>query len=181
MICAPKVLRRLLMDIVETQRQTLDSFLLERKQSILKKYFGKANSHILFPPNNQPTNIERWDIGLLLHILLTSCISVLPASAVSKLSELRTVRNEVAHFEGAAISEREFDYLWFTIGEIVDELVSLINDSKLTAEIEEDVRNIENRRFFKYVAENQNDIIHSCQLDILIDGIRKGVCLNVNC
>lgn len=156
--CGTKVLRKLLKDQVRQCGHSIDSFLASQKERLLNSFIGQINEGILFPSSNQQTNIRCWDICLLVHVLLTLCSS-LPSTLVQNLTDLRIIRNAIAHNGEAAIDETQFNDLWTRTGNIIDDAMAAINDQTLVLEIEKDVKNIEKGVFHHDIAEYQK-VIH---------------------
>lgn len=184
MKCGTKVLRRLLKEHIKQYGQPIDSFLSARKHTLLKDIVGKMNRTILFPNNQQPTNIECWDICLLVHVLLTTCRN-LPPHIIQSLKDLRIIRNELAHSEGATISKTQFIAFWGRTGTVIGNILGIINDSLFAKEIQTSVHGIENGLFLHDVAEYQRIIHQWCQLDNLavekLEEVKEGLYLKSKC
>lgn len=153
-MCGTKVIRRLLKDQVRQYQQTMDTFLGSRRWIILTDLVGKRNETVLFPLNNEPTNIEIWDICLLLYVLLKYC-SKLPRHVIENLQKLKEIRNKIAHTAKATLNESMFNDLWKRIGDILEDAIKIINDNDFAKEIEKDVKGIDNGLCFQDVAEYQ--------------------------
>ena len=68
---------------------------------------------ILFPPNGDDTDIDKWDLSLLVKMILILFGPGLPGIEKFHLDELLTVRNEVlCHTRDPAITEQEFQSIW---------------------------------------------------------------------
>lgn len=167
MMCGTKVLRKLLEDQVDLVGQSLDSFLASRKQTLQMNLTGKINSTVMFPLNNQPTDIECWDICLLVHVLTTSR-TYLPFETIQNLKQLRVIRNIIAHTDGTTICETQFNNVWRKIATILGEVMSFINDTELKSDIEKDVKDIENGMFVQDVAGYLRIINQWHQMDFLM-------------
>lgn len=166
-MCGTKVMRRLLNAEIKRYGQTTVSFVASRKETLLKDIVGKMNKTVLFPLDNKPTDVDRWDICLLVHVLKTSCCN-LPPSLIQSLQELKTIRNIIAHSEDATLSETQFNDCWGRTGDILEDAMVVINDRDFRNEIEKNVQGIENGYFVQDVAEYQRVINQWYHLDTLM-------------
>lgn len=165
MICATKVLRRFLKDNVAQYGQSIDSFLLARKHLVLNSFIGKMNTTVLFPLNSRPTDIDSWDICLIVHVLLVACTNI-NQKIITALTDLRQIRNEVLHSAGARIKRKKFNDYWTKIGDILSEVLKEINDQAFENEICHDGNDIEKGSFEQDFQESQKIINQWYQLDL---------------
>lgn len=140
-LCGTKVLRELLLNYLSNSAQSIDSFLSSKKGALLKCPTGKTNEATLFPVNKTPSNIHKWDISLLLHVLLNVCPN-LQQSLLSHLRDLRELRNNLFHSANATLCERNFDKNWQKMDDITSEIFAVLKDNQLLAEVEKDVSSI---------------------------------------
>lgn len=179
MVCGAKILRRLLTVHVKGLGYDLDVFLSSNKSKVLKGFIGQMNQGILFPPCLK-SDLERWDICLLAHVLLTSSPR-LPSTIISQLKDLRKIRNNIIHSEDARICENGFVDNWNELEIISKTLLVHINDPFLENEIKEDVKKIDTGQLLQDVADTYKAMFLWSQLDKIVidklDDMQTGKCI----
>lgn len=112
-----------------------------RKAGISKSTVGKTNNLVLYPPSGN-ADIDVWDISLLVFILKTECKS-LPVNIMTNLDRLRLIRNDTFHCYDPDLDEPLYTKLKGDIIRIIDETLTILNDTSFTTETFSDIKEIE--------------------------------------
>lgn len=177
MICAPKVMRRLLSDyVITTNCKTLEIFLIANGHRLNKTGYQHFYNK-LFPKNGCMPSLESWDISMLYHVISNLCRHLLKQGR-SNLQNLQRIRNDLCHNVDAKINEKEFGLCWKQIGDIISDTLTTINDAKLQQEIENDVEKIENGEYMEDYTYHHRQLGEwcrvNCQLAEKMEEVHKG-------
>lgn len=176
--CVAKVLRRVLIKYVSHFRQTLDVFLFNRRKAVLKDFAGQINEFVLFPVNKKPTDIETWDICLLVYVLSTVCTR-LPSTILKAIPNVRVLRNQLVHSSCPILKRSEYDSFSNTLSTFRNEALNYVSDHLFTKEIEKEVADIEDENcVFDDCKAIVGQLQQWCKLDPVmtakIDELKKG-------
>lgn len=165
--CVTKSLRRVFKKYVATYGQTVDAFLSTRRNSVLKGRTGEMNKLVLFPPNNLQTNIDSWDICLIVHVLKTIC-NRLPKTILLNLEDLRKLRNELVHTECPILEQCRYIEFSKLLSTITKETLIYVDEDSFTDEVEKEVADIEDGKYVHHFSINLRELQQWCSLDPLM-------------
>ena len=136
------VLRKLLRSKIQALSNGVDDINAFLKKEEHKRKLQRLDSRVLpnvlkeklYPPNQENTQIETWDICLLCVVLKQ--LFNLSQQELQYLDELRQIRNrEFAHRPNGRVEEEEFSRTWTHIEVVIGGLLDIIDDSSFTCEM----------------------------------------------
>lgn len=164
-ICGTKTFRHLLKDHVAHYGQTIDRFLDTRKSSVLNGLSDKLVINVLFPLQNKPTDVDTWDISLIIHVLTSTCRR-LPEHVRRPLNELRKIRNTVFHCSEANLDESEYEDYWNKISNTIRAALNHVGDDAFYREVENDLKDIEHGKFLEDYSTCRRQLMQWCSMDL---------------
>ncbi|XP_053389018.1 uncharacterized protein LOC128552044 [Mercenaria mercenaria] len=117
-----------------TSPWSLDDFLKTKQKDIKKSKLSKEEYRVLFPANGA-TDIEKWDLSLLCHVLVQYCkLNTLERLDVERF---RNVRNELCHVHEPNIDEVKFKNDVETIEVITTRILEKVDNPVITDEVKD--------------------------------------------
>lgn len=161
MDCGIKVFRRLFKDYVSRGKRTLGTFLADQKNILLAGFTGIINECVLFPKDGVQTNLELWDVSLLVYVISKTCPEIKDIVA-----DVGNIRTKICHSSyGAQLSKEMFDSFWVETEEILQKALALINNRQFSKEIQSDIEKIKEDKNIQNPAHHQRLLLQWNQLE----------------
>ncbi|XP_053373245.1 uncharacterized protein LOC123531839 isoform X2 [Mercenaria mercenaria] len=117
-----------------TSPWSLDDFLKTKQKDIQKSKLSKEKYRVLFPANGA-TDIKKWDLSLLCHILVQYChLNTLERLDVE---QFRNVRNELCHVHEPNIDDDKFKNDVELIEVITTRILEKVDNTIVTDEVKD--------------------------------------------
>ncbi|XP_053404969.1 uncharacterized protein LOC128558780 isoform X2 [Mercenaria mercenaria] len=111
----------------------LDALLKLKKESKLRHEFHKKQMEKLFPNGGyDKTNINTWDMQMLVGVILIIFQPTLSTREKEKLKEIKDTRNTLAHGSAVELNRKKYDEKKHQIQVAIEELASGFNDAVKT-------------------------------------------------
>ncbi|XP_053398677.1 deoxynucleoside triphosphate triphosphohydrolase SAMHD1-like [Mercenaria mercenaria] len=121
---------------------TVDHFLKNNKDKILKRELGKFQKLKLFPRYSKSTNVEFWDLNTLCFLLLHFCD--LRKEIRQDIDLLRQLRNKLVHLGEGDIPEYKYQTYLERLKGIISRCTTELNNPELLVELENVIENMQN-------------------------------------
>ncbi|KAL3857706.1 hypothetical protein ACJMK2_012348 [Sinanodonta woodiana] len=142
-----KVLRKILIHYTNT---SLDEYMKNNERDILKlrpkKILTQAQVDIILPQIGQ-TDPEQYDITIA-SALLSNIYPLLGQQEKQLIADLRTQRNDLAHYTSTRMSEHDFKTKWTRVTSILTDLSIFCNDLDFKNDIQKEIKDIQQTGLF---------------------------------